>query len=242
MAVFSNDGGSWLDTIAALLAKEQRPAPIGLNRRLAAERLEQRNLLCTVPAAVPVTSGGVAQAENADYFKALGPIAPTAASATPHLATQSLASGVPVAPADYFFGTFQGQGAGEGEASGSGSGAAAAGSGVGTTTASGSGSGGGWGSGSGSGSGSGVDEPPVISDTGMKTDANGNFIASGCISDDDGVGNLSFTLDGATGTIKVDENGDFSIAILDTNGNTGFTFSVTDAFGNTTTYSFQYPT
>jgi len=261
MSVPSKEANSWLDSIAALLSKEPKGAPTHFSRRLAAERLEQRNVLSATTVAAPIDAANASYPpEFADYFKALGPVAPSATSQTaqiPTTQTQSLAcaGAVPAAPAaDYLFGTHQGEGRGEGEGSGSGTsgGAAASGSGAGAATGSGSGavsgsgSGSGVGSGSGSGGGSGsgstAGQAPVITDTSMQLDANGLFAATGTISDNDGLADLTFNLEGATGTITVDEYGAFNIQILDTYGNTGFTFTVTDAFGNTTTYTFQYPT
>jgi hypothetical protein len=50
------------------------------------------------------------------------------------------------------------------------------------------------------------------------------------------------TLEGGGGTITIDENGQFTVNITDTQGNNTFTISVTDQDGNSTSYTFTYNT
>jgi hypothetical protein len=81
---------------------------------------------------------------------------------------------------------------------------------------------------------------PTIGETEVTT-TNGTVTINGILSDDGGVGNLSISVDNGTPNIFINEDGSFTINITNTEGYNIFTITVTDADGNTTTYTVEYP-
>jgi hypothetical protein len=83
-------------------------------------------------------------------------------------------------------------------------------------------------------------EDPVIEDTTVLVDGE-TITIGGSISDDEGLSNLTLTLDNATGTIEVNEDGTFTILITDPGTDPVITITVTDANGNSSTYLLDNP-
>jgi hypothetical protein len=228
---------NWLNPFAGLISRDHAAPPSAV-RRLCGERLEDRMVLSTAP--VPVEAP---QAESLAKYMAeehsMGPALPAEVAPAPVPEMQQLAATLSPTSIDQLFGV--GHGEGEGGESGSGSGG---GSGSGSGTVAGSGSGSGEGSGSGSGSGSGGSSgsgssggDPSITGTGLD-DSNGDLVVTGYIHDNGGLDGLTMTLSGGTGTITIDDDGRFTLNIIDTEGNDTFTFTVTDQDGNSTSYTF----
>lgn len=233
---------TWLNPLAGLIGHD-RAAPPTAVRRLRGERLEDRMVLSTAPVPVEAPQGQTL-AEYMAQEHPMGPAIPAdapAPAAAPDM--QQVAALLSPTSIDQLFGSGYGNGSGEGEGSGSGSGGIS-GSGSGGGAASGSGSGEGEGSGSGSGSGSGGSSgsgssggDPSITGTELN-DSNGDLVVTGQISDNGGLGGLTITFTGGSGTFTIDENGRFTLNIIDTGGNDTFTITVTDQDGNSTSYTF----
>jgi hypothetical protein len=254
----SHGKGSWLQQVAELLggekACERRPI-----RRLAAERLERRNVLCTAAAAIAPTAviDETNLMELYEHAAAMGPAQPALSSEEAAASTESSSAAQDDSAsdpgfADQYFTNYAGQGEGEGEGGGSGSGSgggsatgsgsgggACSGSGSGCGEASGSGSGGGQGSGSGGGSSSGSgsggeeeNEAPTVS-VGFEA-REGVLYFTGTVSDDG-------TLDGLTvrfgdliiQDVIVNPDGTFTFQVPSPETGGIFTFSVTDDHGLT---------
>jgi hypothetical protein len=227
--------GSWLDVVAGLLATEKKGRRRPVARKLSAERLERRTVLSTasVPATAPADDGSLAMYLAQPH--PMGPIVPSASAGTVEESLQgssgsdSLSVVSNPAPTDHVFSTYDGEGEGDGSGSGSGSGSGA-----------GRGSGAGSGSGSSAGSGSGTGDPsPTITDTNSTWNGD-TFVVSSLIGDDDGLGGLTVSIDGASGSATLDANGQLNVAFDNLTGNGTITITVTDANGNVTTYSVDY--
>jgi len=81
---------------------------------------------------------------------------------------------------------------------------------------------------------------PTIDTTDVTT-TNGTLTINGTLSDNNGVGNLSISVDNGTANIFIGEDGTFTINIVNIEGYNSFTITVTDADGNTTTYTIDQP-
>jgi len=232
---------TWLNPFAGLIGRQRGAVPPAY-RRLRGECLEDRMVLST--AALPVdTAQGQSLADYLAQAHSMGPALPAEPAAAPASDVQQLSATLSPTSIDRLFGVEHGEGeggSGWGSGSGSGSGSGAgSGSGSGAGSGSGSGSGSGAGSGSGGGSGSGSSGDPGITGTDV-TNTGDNITVTGYVTDDGGLDGLTMTLDGATGSVTIGDDGSFTINITDTDGSGTFTISVTDSNGNSTTYTFSY--